>query len=131
MVLINGMMGRSLTGDEIKKMVVPSWKEQGEQELTIPERAAAALGVKLERIIGPGHSDDKLMVIWLETFLADPVAEITPSWLAQKYCIPEKQMMDSLCEISSRLNQEPHLKIIVAKLQREFETEINENQKEI
>jgi hypothetical protein len=124
-MLINGMMGKSLTGDQIKQMVVPV--DQDPTTETIPDRAAKALGVNIHRIIGPGHSDDKLMVIWLEAILADPVAGKPAQWLAMKYNMPIQEMKARLADVSERFKDEPHLKIIVAKLQKEFEYELNEN----
>jgi len=123
MHLVNGMLGKSLTGEEIKKLVVPTEAEPETTE-TIPERAANALGVSLDRIIGPGYTDDKLMTIWLDAMLQDPEKGMPTSEMALKYNLREKVMMEKLVDISDRFKREPHLKLIVKKLAREFNLEL-------
>lgn len=92
-------------------------------DLSIPHRAADALGVPVERITGPGCPDDKLMVIWIEAMLAGSRG-VTLADLAEKYRMTPTDLADKMASISIRCRVEPHLKILISKLQREFQHDL-------
>lgn len=108
----------------INTMIKPITQSGGQfaesiRPCSIAKRAAKCLGVPIERITGPGHSDDKLMVIWLDSMMSGADGR-SSTQLAAKYQIPVDEMIRRLSEMLDRIRREPHLKILIEKLQREF-----------
>jgi len=114
-IQINAMVAQTKTIAEVKGML----------KKDVPHRAAEALGVSYARIMGPGHSDDKLMTIWSEILMSNDFRGVQAmESLAKKYRMPFSEMVHRLNDLHDRFQKEPHLVMLARKLESAFGSQL-------